>query len=389
MKTISFSTKTPTVVGCYQLSFTMKRIIYSLICLLLANEAFSQGCVAVRHMSCTAANSLSSAEYFKQKNGQWQVTTGYRYFRSFRHYKGDAEQHERLEQNTEVINLSHALDLGISYQPNARLSFAINLPIQYNDRSSLYEHYGNAVSANPDQKRFHTYSKGIGDMRISATYWMLNPYKLPKFNFALGAGIKLPTGNPGVTGDFHKLDKEKRDYVVNKPVDQSIQLGDGGVGYSLELQGYGQITKSLTAYFNGYYLFNPKETNNVLRSPEATTIDLVTGYFSVADQFAGRVGLSQSLGRGLSVMLGGRVEGVPSSDVFGGSKGFRRPGYIVSVEPGVAYMKGKFSAAVTVPYALYRNRIKSYSDKLDPLGVRHGDAAFADYSVSVNISRWF
>jgi hypothetical protein len=389
LKTISFSTKTPTVVGCYQLSFTMKRIIYSLICLLLANEAFSQGCVAVRHMSCTAANSLSSAEYFKQKNGQWQVTTGYRYFRSFRHYKGDAEQHERLEQNTEVINLSHALDLGISYQPNARLSFAINLPIQYNDRSSLYEHYGNAVSANPDQKRFHTYSKGIGDMRISATYWMLNPYKLPKFNFALGAGIKLPTGNPGVTGDFHKLDKEKRDYVVNKPVDQSIQLGDGGVGYSLELQGYGQITKSLTAYFNGYYLFNPKETNNVLRSPEATTIDLVTGYFSVADQFAGRVGLSQSLGRGLSVMLGGRVEGVPSSDVFGGSKGFRRPGYIVSVEPGVAYMKGKFSAAVTVPYALYRNRIKSYSDKLDPLGVRHGDAAFADYSVSVNISRWF
>lgn len=389
MKTISFSTKTPTAFGCYQLSFIMKRILYSLICLLLANEGFSQGCVAVRHMSCTATNSLSSAEYFKQKNGQWQVTTGYRYFRSFRHYKGDAEQHERLEQNTEVINLSHALDLGISYQPNARLSFAINLPIQYNDRSSLYEHYGNAVSTNPDQKRFHTYSKGIGDMRISATYWMLNPYKLPKFNFALGAGIKLPTGNPGVTGDFHKLNKEKQDYVINKPVDQSIQLGDGGVGYSLELQGYGQITKSLTAYFNGYYLFNPKETNNVLRSPEATTIDLVTGYFSVADQFAGRIGLSQSLGRGLSVMLGGRVEGVPSSDVFGGSKGFRRPGYIVSVEPGVAYMKGKFSAAVTVPYALYRNRIKSYSDKLDPLGVRHGDAAFADYSVSVNISRWF
>jgi hypothetical protein len=367
----------------------MKRIFYTLALLLFVTESFSQGCVAVRHMSCTAANSLSSAEYFKQKNGQWQISTGYRYFRSFRHYKGDVEQHERLEQNTEVINLSHALDLGISYQPNARLSFAVNLPIQYNDRSSLYEHYGNSVSANPDQKRFHTYSKGIGDMRISATYWMRNPYKLPKFNFALGAGVKLPTGNPGVTGDFHKLDKEKRDYVINKPVDQSIQLGDGGVGYSLELQGYGQITKSLTAYFNGYYLFNPKETNNVLRSPEATTIDLVTGYFSVADQFAGRIGLSQSLGRGLSVMLGGRVEGVPSSDVFGGSKGFRRPGYIVSVEPGVAYMKGKFSAAVTVPYALYRNRIKSYSDKLDPLGVRHGDAAFADYSVSVNISRWF
>lgn len=367
----------------------MKRIIYSLIGLLLANEGFSQGCVAVRHMSCTATNALTSSEYFKQKNGQWQVSMGYRYFRSFRHFRGDVEEHERLEQNTEVINLSHALDLGISYQPNARLAFGINLPIQYNDRSSLYEHYGNAVSANPDQKRFHTYSKGIGDMRLTATYWMLNPYKLPKFNFALGAGVKLPTGNPGVTDDFHKLNKEKQDYIVNKPVDQSIQLGDGGVGVSVELQGYGQITKTLTAYFNGYYLFNPKETNNVLRNPEATTIDLVTGYFSVADQFAGRVGLSQSIGKGLAIMLGGRVEGVPAIDAIGGSKGFRRPGYIVSAEPGIAYMKGKFSAAVNVPYALYRNRIKSYSDRLDPLGVRHGDAAFADYSVSINISRWF
>ncbi|MFN3381812.1 MAG: hypothetical protein ACK41O_20310 [Runella zeae] len=74
----------------------MKRIIYSLIGLLLANEGFSQGCVAVRHMSCTATNALTSSEYFKQKNGQWQVSMGYRYFRSFRHFRGDVEEHERL-----------------------------------------------------------------------------------------------------------------------------------------------------------------------------------------------------------------------------------------------------------------------------------------------------
>lgn len=370
----------------------MKRILYSLICLFLANEAFSQGCVAVRHMSCAAANSLSSAEYFKQKNGQWQLSMGYRYFRSYKHFVGDEEQTQRVEQGTQVINLSHALDLGLSYQPNARLSFSLNLPIQYNDRSSLYEHYGNpAVGSgiDPAQNRFHTQSQGIGDMRLSATYWMRNPYKLPKFNFALGLGIKLPTGNYGVTDEFHKLNKEKQDYTIVKPVDQSIQLGDGGVGYSLEAQGYWQIAKKTTLYFNGFYLFNPKETNGVVRSPEATTIDLVTGTFSVSDQFAGRVGFSQSIGKGLSVMLGGRLEGVPAIDVFGGSKGFRRPGYIVSVEPGIAYMKGKFSAAATVPYALYRNRTRSYADRLDPLGLKHGDAAFADYLVSVNVSRWF
>ncbi|MGM9508934.1 hypothetical protein ACS5NO_14450 [Larkinella sp. GY13] len=368
------------------------RFSMAFLCLsILYTQASGQGCVAVRHMGCAVPGNATSADFFKQRTGQWQVNMGYRYFRSFRHFKGDVEQKERLEQNTEVINLSHALDLGITYLATPRLSFSVNLPIQYNDRSSLYEHYGNSLTANPEQKRFHTYSQGIGDVRISGSYWLVNPAKLSKANLALGVGVKLPTGNPGVTGDFHKLDKEKRDNIVNKPVDQSIQLGDGGGGFSVEGQGYAQLTGGLTAYFSGYYLFNPRETNNVLRSPEATTIDLVTGYFSVADQFAARVGLSQSVSviPGLAVMLGGRVEGIPSSDVFGGSKGFRRPGYIVAVEPGLAYMRGKFSATATVPVALYRNRIKSYSDKLDPLGVRHGDAAFADYSVSVSLSRWF
>ncbi|GAB4011369.1 hypothetical protein GCM10028808_24730 [Spirosoma migulaei] len=147
----------------------------------------------------------------------------------------------------------------------------------------------------------------------------------------------------------------------------------------------------MTAYANGFYLFNPRETNGVLRNPTATSIDLVTGTFSVADQFAARIGLSQSIKAipGLAVMLGGRVEGVPAIDAFGGSSGFRRPGYIVSVEPGLSYMRHKTSIAASVPVAIYRNRIKSYADRLDPLGVKQGDAAFADYLVSVSLSRWF
>ncbi|GAB2764483.1 hypothetical protein GCM10027275_02000 [Rhabdobacter roseus] len=250
--------------------------------------AQGQGCVAVRHMSCAAPGAGTSSEFFQQRNGQWQVNMGYRYFRSFRHFRGDHEEKERVEMGTEVINLSHALDLGISYQPTNRLSFSVNVPLQYNDRSSLYEHYGNSLTANPEQKRFHTYSQGIGDLRLSGSYWVRDPFALPKFNFALGAGIKLPTGNKSVTGEFHKLDREGRDYVIVKPVDQSIQLGDGGVGFSVELQGYAQLSPKLTAYFNGFYLFNPRETNEVVRSPEASTLNPITGYFSVADQYAGR-----------------------------------------------------------------------------------------------------
>ncbi len=365
-------------------------LVLAFACTLFSHTSVSaQGCVAVRHMSSAAP--AGSADYFKQRTGHWQVSAGYRFFRSYKHFVGSDEQKQRVEQGTQVINVSHAIDLGITYLVNQRLSFSVNLPIQDNDRSSLYEHYGNAVAQNPEQKRFHTGSMGIGDLRISGNYWLVNPVRLPKANLAVGLGVKLPTGNFGVTDDFHRLTKEGTDYTINQPVDQSIQLGDGGVGVSVELQGYVQLTKGLTAYANGFYLFNPRETNSTVRNPSATTIDLVTGKFSVADQFAARVGLSQSIKAvpGLAVMLGGRVEGVPAIDAIGGSSGFRRPGYIVSVEPGLSYMRHKTAIAATVPVAIHRNRITSYADRLDPLGLKHGDAAFADYLVSINVSRWF
>ncbi|WP_247237525.1 hypothetical protein [Telluribacter sp. SYSU D00476] len=370
----------------------MKNTLYiTLLVLFGIQTAWGQGCVAVRHMNTSSSTmGVTSADLFKQRHGQWQINTGYRYFRSFRHFRGDHEEKERIENNTEVVNLSHSLDLGITYQPNMRLSFSVNLPVIYNDRSSLYEHYGNSTTANPEQKRFHTYSQGVGDLRISGNYWLINPMKLPKVNFALGLGVKLPTGNPRVEGDFHRLNQEKQDYTIRKPVDQSIQLGDGGVGFSLEGQGYAQLGDHTTFYVNGFYLFNPRETNGVVRNP-GTTVSPIDGTFSVADQFAARLGISQSLPvvPGLSLMLGGRVEGIPAHDAIGGSAGYRRPGYIVSVEPGVAYMTQKFSIAATVPVALYRNRIKSYADRQDPTGQRHGDAAFADYLVSISMSRWF
>lgn len=357
--------------------------------LLFTAKTSAQGCVAVRHMSCAAP--AGSADYFKQRTGHWQVSAGYRFFRSYKHFVGDVEQQQRVEQGTNVINVSHAIDLGITYMVNQRLSFSVNLPIQHNDRSSLYEHYGNSLAQNPEQKRFATHSQGIGDLRISGNYWLVNPVKLPKANLAAGLGVKLPTGNYGATDNFHKLTKEGQDYTVNLPVDQSIQLGDGGVGVSVELQAYASVTKTLTAYANGFYLFNPRETNGVVRNPLATTPDLVTGTFSVADQFAARLGLSQSIKAvpGLALMLGGRLEGVPALDALGGSSGFRRPGYIISVEPGLSYMRHKTSVAATVPIAVYRNRITSYADRLDPAGLKHGDAAFADYLVSINLSRWF
>jgi hypothetical protein len=43
-----------------------------------------------------------------------------------------------------------------------------------------------------------------------------------------------------------------------RTVDQSIQPGDGGFGFNLELNAWHKLSKTFVAYFQGYYLFNPR-----------------------------------------------------------------------------------------------------------------------------------
>ena len=96
--------------------------------------------------------------------------------------------------------------------------------------------------------------------------------------------------------------------------------------------------------------------------------------------------------QGLSAFAGGRIEGGPAKDLIGGSAGYRRPGYAISVEPGVSYVSGKFTFDFTVPIAVERNRIQSYEDiqRTEETGqYRHGDAAFADYLINAAVTYRF
>ncbi|WP_241558635.1 hypothetical protein [Paracnuella aquatica] len=63
-------------------------------------SALAQGCVAIRGTG-TVCTKMSHIE---EETRGWQLNTNYRYFKSFRHFKGREEQKERLVQNTEVIN---------------------------------------------------------------------------------------------------------------------------------------------------------------------------------------------------------------------------------------------------------------------------------------------
>jgi hypothetical protein len=84
-----------------------------------------------------------------------------------------------------------------------------------------------------------------------------------------------------------------------------------------------------------------------------------------------------------------RMEGMPSSDLVGGSKGFRRPGYIISAEPAVTWVSKRMSVNLAVPVAIWRNRTQSDGDKRQSADTgKHvqGDAAFADYLVNLGVA---
>jgi hypothetical protein len=81
---------------------------------------------------------------------------------------------------------------------------------------------------------------------------------------------------------------------------------------------------------------------------------------------------------GLTVTFGPRMEGAPARNLLpvGDNLGFRRPGFAISLEPGVQYAHGGNILSITIARAIYRDRTRSVPDDLTG---GHGDAAFANY----------
>jgi hypothetical protein len=112
-------------------------------------------------------------------------------------------------------------------------------------------------------------------------------------------------------------------------------------------------------------------------------------YNSISDQYFGRGGFSYLVWPrgGLTLTLGGRIEGVPVYDAIGGSLGYRQPGYTVSVEPGISWSWKRNSLSVLAPVAVYRNRLRSAAEI--EMGRPGGTASFADFSILASFSRQF
>jgi hypothetical protein len=356
----------------------------------LEPSTFAQGCVAARGsgLGSHSVRTLGDGGEILPPETGWQASIGYRWFNSHRHFVGDEEQIEREEEGSQVENFSNFIDLNLTYAFTPRYSASLTVPWVIHTRSQVVR--SNDV-ARTILERFETQSGGIGDVRLEGNGWVLNPEEHQRWNILLGLGFDAPTGEDDARDTFEVFDPATGTIRgERRTVDQSIQPGDGGWGITLDVYSYFSIMPRLNTYVNGAYTFTPEEKNGVPTYRSSP----FEAEMSIADAYFGRAGVEYVLWPkyGLSLSLGGRVEGVPAEDAIGGSEGFRRPGYAVSIEPGISVMHSGWSANLYTPVAVYRDRVQSVPDeqRSAQTGTHvQGDAAFADFSVLFSLAKNF
>lgn len=308
----------------------------------------------------------------------WQFTLSYRKLNSHRHFSGPNEQTQRQEQATEVRNDINLFNFILSYQASPRWSFSVNVPLLFAERKipgKIFEEFLHQPGA-PDQ---YQYSRGPGDVTLSAQAWIWRPPTESNGNIAVSFGLQFPTGQANAQSTVNTVNGPMR--VIN---DQSIQPGSGGWGIVVGTQMFKAVKKAVF-FADGSYVIMPQQTNGVKNGFGSFHVPANVALMSIADSYLAEAGVAYPVPkvRGLAVTFGPRYEGVPARDLIGGSEGFRRPGYAVSLGPGFEYFRGRNIWTFSMPWAIMRNRTQSVPDIENHT---RGDAAFADWLILADYS---
>jgi hypothetical protein len=349
--------------------------------------SFAQGCVASRGTGMTACQygaHVMGDEALPPTSG-FQASVGYRWLHSDRMFIYDVEQTKRETEGSQEINHSNFIDLGVSYAFTPRFSATFTIPFSVHDRSQVVRAL-NAQRTILD--RFHTQAGGIGDVRLEGNFWILNPHEHMKGNALLGLGVSAPTGDRDVQDDFLVPAIGGPRSQVHA-VDQSIQPGNGGWGVVFDIYAYREIVPRLNGFLNGSYTMTPEEKYTPTASLSVIPIANPSGDYSIGDSYMARGGFEYLVWpkHSLSFSLAGRIDGVPVHDLVGGSDGFRRPGYAVSIEPGLSLAIKSWSFTFNTPVALYRNRLQSVPERT--ADIAPVAAGFADFVLTFSVTKKF
>ena len=342
---------------------TVSVLTSAVLLMLSIRTASAQGCILAR----SPEGGLPTGQGGVLKPGHFQLTIGERHQFSFQHYVGDVYQVYRAQAQNQVENRINLITANLTYQWTPRISFEIDAPFLFASRKT-------------QNSPIKYQASGVGDTILGFNTWIRNPEHAPKTNVSVGLGVLMPTGNDDVTNTVNtNTTGTGAATIVTAPVDYSIQPGNGGWGMVMQWAGYTPAEKSMTLYWDGDYIATQGGTNGVQRGATLNPAQPLNNYAAISDQYLVEAGVLFPVLRehGLGATFGPRWEGVPAKNLFPVSNdGFRRPGFAVTLGPGIEYSHGANLLEAGVYKAVHRDRTSSYPDSVYG---GHGDAAFAQY----------
>lgn len=322
---------------------------------------------------------IGASENPYAEKGSLLAGISFRGLNSEEHYSGTQRQYQRQTNHNYVVNTQRITELSVTYAFSERCSGSLGVPLVDSSWSVPLP-----VQPTPGP-RSEQNADGIGDVVLAGSCWLLSTPSHTRGNVALGFGVKAPTGESDAADVYPILDGSS---PTSKPVDMSIQPGDGGWGFTVSMQSFHRIGKA-AFIAGGSYLANPRDTNRTPSIVSGLGLGGNPAFASVIentvpDQYVGSLGFGFPLGApGLTGSLSWRIEGVPRYDLIGDSHGFRRPGYETFLEPRISYMFGDDAVSLGVPIGLIRNR------QNNPYTGLPGDATFPDVVVLLSYAHRF
>jgi hypothetical protein len=206
---------------------------------LVPTAAHGQGCEPIRF---TVPVSLGAVGQAYQPRG-WELTIAYRRLFSNEWFIGSDESGSRAPGGSPPVFKIHTTIADVAYAFNDRFRAHVSIPFSSGSFTRKWS-----------DNSFHEQSaKGIGDISVLGSAWVLQPRTHPSGNISLGLGFKAPTGSHTKPSQFY-LGSGPVDF----PADQTIQPGDGGWAVSADLEAFRQIMDRATAYLSGTYMASPK-----------------------------------------------------------------------------------------------------------------------------------
>jgi hypothetical protein len=124
--------------------------------------------------------------------GHWALGLAYRHLGADQWFVG-TDMHEAAAPFGHPLFLNiDSLDASVSYGVSDRVSLTLTMPFSRGTHSRFYA----------DGVRHTVQASGLGDTSMQGNIWLRSPSEHPEGNFAVGFGLKTPSGNNDVVGGF-------------------------------------------------------------------------------------------------------------------------------------------------------------------------------------------